>query len=120
MKPMLLLVGLLLAGCATPVSKDLLARADYGAPPATAEHDIRMMFESYLKDPYTAVYRFGQPYKGYITKPPIRGGGVEAFGWIVEVDVNAKNGLGGYTGYQRYRFFYRDGQWRDVSAANRL
>ena len=30
--------------------------------------------------------------------------------WVGEVHVNAKNGFGGYTGFQTYQFAWRDGK----------
>jgi hypothetical protein len=111
-----LTVVALLAGCAsTPITPEQIAQGDYGAPPSDHEAYLKSYFEGVLKDPYSAVYRFGKPYKGYLTKAPIAGGGIDQFGWLVEVDVNAKNSYGGYTGMKPYMFFYKNGTWKDVS-----
>lgn len=109
-------VAALLDGCASaPITQEQIAQGDYGTPPPDHKTYLKSYFESVLKDPYSAVYQFGEPYKGYLTKAPIAGGGIEQFGWLVEVSVNAKNSFGGYTGMKQYLFFYKNGSWRDVS-----
>ncbi|OGW03805.1 MAG: hypothetical protein A2Z59_04385 [Nitrospinae bacterium RIFCSPLOWO2_02_39_17] len=57
---------------------------------------IRAIYYLLLFDPYSAVYRFGLPIKGYAyvngtLQPPV-------FGYIVIVGINAKNRMGGYVG----------------------
>lgn len=115
------LLGLTLApaffsGCATidPNSPEIAAaaaKAGFGEPPAaTWQETIKDFMELRLKDPSSAQYKFGTPEKGWITKPPISGGGLDLTGWMVAVAINAKNSYGGYTGYKDYRFLWRDGR----------
>ena len=66
--------------------------------------------EMRLKDSGSAVYKFGEPEKGYLTKPPIQGGGLDLAGYTVPVEINAKNSYGGYAGFESYKFLLRDNE----------
>src|SRR5438477_6228366 len=88
----------LIAGCASAPTAEKLANADYGDYPANYRQLIRDFFQVALKDPDSAQYQFREPYKGYSKKALIVGGGVDKYGWICNVNVNAKNSYGGYTG----------------------
>ena len=100
----------LLSGCGT-LTPDQMANADYGPEPTEYETTITTYMERRLFDPYSAVYRFGQPRKGYAYV----NGTIWApeFGWIVEAEINGKNRMGGYVGLQPYTFFF---QWAEVQA----
>lgn len=76
----------------------------YGAPPSNeqVETAVKSYFEHVLFDPFSAHYEFGGRYRAYRIAPLIAGGGVEWKGWAVDVRVNAKNRMGGYTGWQGY------------------
>ena len=69
-----------------------------------------------LKDPYSAVYRFGPAQKGYVKDGVFVGGKIH-YGWIVPVWINAKNGFGGYVGAQLFyvMFFAENGNVGDVT-----
>ncbi|HYR23235.1 MAG TPA: hypothetical protein VEP30_09985 [Chthoniobacterales bacterium] len=69
-----------------------------------------------LLDPYSAVYRFESPRKGWV-KDGWAVGGKTHYGWIVPVWINAKNAFGGYTGTQLYyvMFFGENGNMADVT-----
>lgn len=87
--------------------------ADYGPYPSKYKENIKAYFSAILKDPYSAKYRFGKPYKGYTRQRPTidgSGGQVKAYGYIVELGVNSKNSYGGYTGEESYRFLIRKDQ----------
>lgn len=105
------LLCILLAGCASSakITPEQLAAADYGQYPSNYEELVKNYFSTRLKDPYSAVYEITAPIKGYTRKAPIVGGGVENFGYVVSLSVNAKGGFGGYVGAKRYRLFIRDG-----------
>lgn len=107
----------LLSGCATTkLTQEQIDNGDYGPPPPSNYQEvIKELFYGVLKDPESARYRFQEPYKGWITKAPIMGGGVDRFGWFVKVGINAKNSYGGYTGEKTYTMFYKNGKWEDVS-----
>lgn len=93
-----------------------IAKVGYGMDPAPGWQDrIRAFMELRLKDSSSAVYKFGELEKGYLTNPPIQGGGLKAAGYVVSVQINAKNSYGGYTGFESYKFFLRDN--RVISSA---
>jgi hypothetical protein len=69
-----------------------------------------------LKDPYSAVYKFEQPRKGFAQDGALAGG-KRHYGWIMPVWINAKNSFGGYTGYQQYVAFFSEGKVSDITFA---
>ena len=93
----------LIGGCAT-LPPDVVRNADYGACPSDYESQVKNLMKPVLKDPYSAQYSFGTPYKAYFVDG-LLGGNKRYFGYGVDVGVNAKNGFGGYTGEQMYKFF---------------
>lgn len=113
-RALLLSLAFFLCGCASVPTAQLdaeAARVGYGAPlPADWQARIREFVGAGLKDPYSAVYKFGEPRPGWVAKPAIRGGGLDAAGYIVAVEVNAKNSFGAYVGAQEWQFLIRDGQ----------
>jgi len=103
---------LTLAGCATsPPTQEQLESADYGAPISQqdAKRQATEFFQSHLRDPGSAQYRWGDVERGWQRHAPIHGGRI-VYGYTLEVDVNAKNAFGGYVGFRKYRFTFRDGQ----------
>lgn len=114
LKNIFLAACLLLVGCASVSDEQVKAEAakvGYGTPPQEGwENVIKEYLGQRLKDPMSAVYQFGQPVPGMVSKAPIRGGGLDAAGYLVTVAVNAKNSYGGYTGFMNYHFLLRDGQ----------
>ena len=96
-------------GCVTPVTPEQIAGADYGEVPVapTYQHAIKNYMLGVLWEPLTAYYRFlGEPRKGYAylsgwMKPPV-------FGYLVHVEINAKNMKGSYAGERPYRFFIKN------------
>ncbi len=119
MKPKLLGIIVLactlaLAGCVTVSHEELLKQAEaigYGAPPAPGwEETIKQFMELRLRDAASAQYKFGTPETGWLKKAPVSGGGLDITGYMVKVLINAKNGYGGYAGFETYEFFLRDGK----------
>lgn len=107
----LLAAILFITGCATTkLTPAQEAAADYGEYPTNYEEIVKEYFNSSLVDPYSAHYRIGTPQKGFSAKRPILGGGVDKFGYIVDVAINAKNRFGGYVGERPYRVLIRNGQ----------
>lgn len=104
---------MLLAGCATVSPEQIQAevsKVGYGAVPAQDwQTTVKAFMEDRLKDPASAIYKFGDPYQGYLTKAPIEGGGLKVAGYLVDVQINAKNSYGGYVGFTPYKFMMRDG-----------
>ena len=78
---------------------------DYGPMPTDYENTIRSFMEVVLIDPESARYsNWGTPRQAIIqsdvaSPTPI-------LGWQVDVYVNAKNRMGGYTGAKQYGFFF--------------
>jgi hypothetical protein len=101
-------------GCSSVPPAELEKQAaaiGYGAPlPADWQATVKAYVGAMLKDPDSATYRFGEPRPGWVAKPPISGGGLDATGYIVAVEVNAKNGYGGYTGFTEMQFLIHDGR----------
>lgn len=98
--------AIFLSSCATVPTEDQIDTADYGSYPSNYQTAIMNSMNAILFDPYSAVYRFGTPYKGYAyvngsLKPPV-------FGYLVNVGINAKNRMGGYVGEKPHTFFFKD------------
>lgn len=91
----------MLGGCAGLAP--LPANSDFGPRPVAYEEAIKTHMERSLKDPDSARYRFGQPRKGYANKGMAFGGQVIFVGYIVPVQINAKNSFGGYTGFKPFQ-----------------
>jgi hypothetical protein len=107
----ILVAVVLVGGCASGEKLDPVAlkAADYGTFPTDYENIVKAYYQTRLKDPYSAQYRFTEPYQGYLRATPIVGGKPTKFGYIVEVYVNAKNSFGGYVGEELERLFIRNG-----------
>jgi len=96
-------------GCFTAVTHEQIASADYGEVPVPPVYQraIKHFMEGVLFEPFTAHYRFlGEPQKGYAylsgrMKPPV-------FGYLVHVEINAKNLRGQYVGETVHRFFIKN------------
>lgn len=61
--------------------------------------------KAFLKDPDSAKFKFGIPYKGFIV-----GEAKTEFGYFLDIYINAKNSYGAYTGYKLTRRLYRNGK----------
>ena len=101
----------ILLGCQGQPSAEELEAANYGDMIAQgrAEELLREFFQTRLKDPESARYRFTQaPKPSWWRDPVIAGSGLH-FGQEAALWVNAKNGYGGYTGEKRFRaYFFND------------
>ncbi len=104
-----LATALILPGCVSSYQRPKPA-ANYGIPPVNYEHTIKEYFESVLKDAESARYRFDQPSKAYENEGLLFGGKVVWLGYLVDVEVNAKNSYGGYVGYKPYIFLFNGNQ----------
>lgn len=101
--PMLIAVLLLANGCTVPA-----ANADYGQFPTSYEKFAEANIIEQLIDPESARFRFGFPLRAYMNQGLLRGGGVGHTGYVLPVEVNAKNRVGGYTGFQTWFFLVKD------------
>lgn len=97
-----LFLCLVLIGCAGAFVKPEIG-ADYGPEPQGFETALKEYFCDRLKDCESARYKFGEPFEAYQNY----GFDLAWKGWIVPVDVNAKNGFGGYTGFQTHYVKFR-------------
>lgn len=104
--PVLVLLCSLL-GCVPTLTREQLSVADYGRLEDSYRTSIMRHMETKLYDAESARYLWDhEPVRGYAyvngsVDPP-------QFGYLVEVQVNAKNRLGGYVGYQAMSFLVRD------------
>ncbi|MBM6442366.1 hypothetical protein JQF37_01825 [Pseudomonas sp. MIL9] len=103
--------ALLLSGCASGPTQQEISSAYYGSAPSQsqAESEIKGYFGRVLKDPYSAQYQFSQPRQGYMIGNAFEGRKLYT-GFIIFVDVNARNSFGGYTGNKSYQFLFKDGR----------
>lgn len=119
---MLTFISIILAACASgPPTKEELASADYGSviSQSDAQQKAQSFLSNRLKDPYSAQYQWGNVYQGWIRHAPIHGGGL-VFGYILDVNVNAKNSFGGYVGFKPYRFVFYNGAIKTVYGQQEL
>ncbi len=98
-------------GCAPkPPSQTAITNANYGTLPDDYQQQVKKHMSAVLKDPESARYTFETPFKGYSQDGSMSStnGGV-IYGYILGVQVNAKNSYGGYTGNQLYVFMFSNG-----------
>lgn len=102
---------LAVTGCASADMQKQAASFNFGAPPTAdqVEKSVPAYFTNVLIDPFSAHYQYGVPYKAWLKAGLIQGGGIAWEGWAVDVNVNAKNRLGGYTGWQPYHVAFTGG-----------
>lgn len=86
-----------------PVYKIPDAEAKAAIYPPLPDYQVgaKGYFSQVLKDPYSAQYSGWFIYRAYLPK---KEGPV--FGYLVTVDVNAKNSYGGYTGKKNYILWF--------------
>jgi hypothetical protein len=121
-KMFLSIAALALAGCAEMISPSQqdLAKADCGKYPDNYKQAIDKWIHDTFFDPYSVRdLEISKPVRGVVQEPPLLGGG-RKFGYTVDVSVNAKNRLGGYTGRQRFTLLIRNGVVIDQGNPNSL
>lgn len=101
---------LALAGCAKPMTPEILAAADYGPPPPVDyEEIVKKNFRSFLFSTKTGTYNVQAPVKAYVTHSAYIDR--EAFGWAVCGTMNRSYSLRAYAGSTepvRFMAFFRD------------
>jgi hypothetical protein len=105
---------LLFSGCAT-LSPAEIASASFDPVPANIEDLIQRDAGTRLMDPYSAVYEFGTPRRGF-AQEGFAVGGKKRIGYIIPIEVNAKNEYGAYTGYKTRYYLWSEGGLYDVTA----
>jgi hypothetical protein len=92
-----------LSGCATPITQEQMAQADFGPYPKNYQAIIKRDIAPTLVDPTSPLYTFDKPVKqGRSGNPPL-------FGWRVCGTINSKNRMGGYSGPAQYYVMIRNG-----------
>lgn len=109
----LALISLSLIACVTyPVKPEEIKNADYSISEIYKEA-IQGYMSKKLFDPYSAVYRFYDPIKGYAH---VHGkGNPPEFGYLVQVGINAKNRMGGYVGEENYSFLFKNEKFWELN-----
>ena len=115
----IVVLAVLLSGCASVPSAEERAAADYGAPisQSDAQRQARVALDHLLVDPVTARVDFGEVGPGWR-----RGGafGDLEWGYRLPATVWARNGFGGGVGARAWEFMYRDGVLTGVWAERRF
>src|SRR5262245_49168637 len=96
---LILALSCTMAGCfgLPPKPPDLYA-VQIGPPPENYEDQIRNYFKPSLLDPYSAMYEFSGPVRGWDQD----NNGIAKVFWVVCGTVNAKNRFGGYVGQRPF------------------
>ena len=110
-----------LCACASTPAAEKIATADYGdeISQIEAQAQAEKWLKSHLKDPHSAQIDWGVVQKGWTKDAPIQGGGFQ-FGYKLDVQVNAKNSFGGYTGYKPYIFLFFNGDFKRIFGQDEL
>lgn len=97
-------------GCATP-SKQELATATRPELPADYKLQAEQVIKQSLRDPWSAVIEFRDPPRKGWDRDGAAYGWKLHLGWFVRAWVNAKNGFGGYTGFEPQWLLYCENGW---------
>jgi len=95
-------------GCSSSLEKPS-GNTDFGQRPSNFEQAVKEYFYPKLKDGESARYIFSEPIKAYRNDGALFGGEISWSGWLVDVQINSKNGFGGYTGFKKYIVIFENG-----------
>lgn len=109
-----IIIATLLTGCATTISKQEAAVAHFDPLPADYQTEIRGLNMTRLKDPFSAVYVFGPPRRGF-WQDGFAYGGKKHFGMVVQAAINARNSFGGYVGAEMHYYAFAGGQIFEIT-----
>lgn len=100
---------------------ETVAGANYGSQitQEEAQAQARAFMKTYLKDPMSAQYDWDTLKPAWIHMVPTAFN-PRVYGYALEALVNAKNSYGGYAGFTPFRFFYRDGQLKQVAEYSQI
>lgn len=106
---------LLVSSCSTVPTAEELSSADFGEPiEQTQAEDLAAQFlMRRLKDPMSAQCMWAPVKKDWF-RHAVASGGRVVYGYILEAQVNARNEMGGYTGFKKYTFIFRNGMLTSV------
>ncbi|MGR7280096.1 hypothetical protein ACU61T_16665 [Klebsiella aerogenes] len=112
-KPLAIILStIILGGCVSAPNHEELSKADYGNLPENYQDLIKENMSGRLKDPYSAQYRFVEPYKGWC-----KSGFTTYYGWLVPFSLNAKNSYGGYVGNKSYLYIVNKNNAQDYTSS---
>ena len=97
-----------LTGCArhhqpTPEERSMAMQKNW-VYPTEYQTTIKNYWHGRLIDPTSPLFEFSTPRKGYFASGALREKSI-TWGWIVDYTINAKNRMGGYTGWKAHRTF---------------
>lgn len=96
------------------------AAADFGAPPADPNPAVSAFLEDHLRDPSAAKVEVQPPEKDFWGRVGTPFVDRELhYGWCSIVKVDPTNAFGSYTGWEDYRFCFRDGALAHVDQPTR-
>ena len=105
----LIVASLMLVGCGGNPTAETIASAHYGQYPSNYKESIHAYMTSVAFDPGSLQYRNWttpkKTYNGFFDSV--------VYGYTVCVDVNAKNRMGGYVGFDTHDFLIRNGRIMD-------
>lgn len=105
MRLAVMMLTVVLAACARPVTKEETAGLNYGDKPVRWQDEVRSYLKIRLTDPNAAIIEFRtEPQQMYQRRTPARD---MHYGWAVCVWVNDKNRAGAYAGFYPMTFFFR-------------
>lgn len=105
MRLAVMMLTVVLAACARPVTKEETAGLNYGDKPVRWQDEVRSYLKIRLTDPNAAIVEFRtEPQQMYQRRTPARD---MHYGWAVCVWVNDKNRAGAYGGFYPMTFFFR-------------
>ena len=100
-----MIVALVLAACAQPVTREETAGLDYGPKPTRWQEEVKSYLAVRLTDPKSAIVEFrtdlAQMYQRQVAMRDMH------YGWAGCVWVNDKNRQGAYSGFYPMTFFFR-------------
>jgi hypothetical protein len=110
--------AMLLLAVASPINAQKAVEniPDLGPDPSDPIAETKTLMTELLRDPDSAHYRFLGIHQAHC-----KGGlaGREWYGYAASIDINAKNAMGGYTGYQPYTVLFVNGKaWKAVEGAD--
>jgi hypothetical protein len=103
--PAVAFIALILAACVAKPSSPEIQMMETAVKPTsadTAQAAVKAYFDRTLIDPQSATYRFPFP----VTQGSLTTADVRQFGWFMCGEINSKNRLGGYTGYDTFLVYF--------------